>query len=809
MSLLQDIRYSLRLLRKTPIHTFTTVFVLVIGLSLFIASYTMADMRTNKAMPFPNGESYVFLNANDPTGEFEQGSDAFDLYTYQRLLNSSENYSVLAAMQFGNATFSDGENYSRQFTSATLSVDLLRATAVNPILGRMFTQEDFAIDAENAVIISHNLWQDYYGGNPNVVGSISRINNHAHNIIGVMPEGFNFPRQENLWLPLEPSNSVLPEEGGAVRLAGILAPGVSLANAEAELDSLLTQLVADYPDSYSPRTALVTRYARFGSDEGLNMGVIPLLLACVTLALTTVNLSSLLFMRSSSRKQELAVRASVGAGSWELVKQVLLESSIICAAGFVFSLLLSSLLLNIMESVFFSDPFWYEFELNTPAVFMGAIVTFFIWIAASATVAYKAKTTQPASMLAEGNKGFGGGGKGSMAKAIVTVEVVLSCFLLVLTGVLVSLIERTNVRDFGANTENTAVASIDLSTLSIGVQESREQSQLNYIWGLLAELGSVTDISEVAIASAYPGISGQFGRYQIDENLNSEDEDELEGQETIWVSENYFDVIDVDVIEGRGFDSGDTNSSNDVVVIAEDFASRLWVDESPVGKRIVATIENEEISLLVVGIIPAIIQTNTTMAAFYQPSLYRPLTQDAPQNMYLLAKHLPQASMTDLAQAVRVAGARVDRNIPIEEFAVWDVQTSDADTLILMSEAFALATFILASIGVFVVLSRTIAQRTHEIGIRRALGSSNLSIFMNYGKQGILYLVAGVVLGCAPAVLAFAYLLIAVFDVTDIAVLPIITLGVTLLMALIIAASSYVPTRLAIRLEPGEALHYE
>lgn len=809
MSLLQDIRYSLRLLRKTPIHTFTTVFVLVIGLSLYIASYTMADMRTNKAMPFPNGESYVFLNANDPTGELEQGRDAFDLYTYQRLLDSSENYSVLAAMQFSNATFSDGENYSRQFSSATLSVDFLRATAVNPILGRMFTLEDSAVDAENAVIISHNLWQDYYGGNPNVVGSISRINNQAHNIIGVMPEGFNFPRQENLWLPLVPNNSVLPGEGSAVRLAGILAPGVSLANTEAELDSLLTQLVADYPDSYIPRTALATLYARWGSDEGLSMGVISLLLACVTLALTTVNLSSLLFMRSSSRKQELAVRASVGAGSWELVKQVLLESFIICGAGFVFSLLLSSILLNIMESVFLSDPFWYEFKLNAPAVFMGAVVTFFIWIGASATVAYKAKTTQPASMLAEGNKGFGGGGKGSMANAIVIVEVVLSCFLLVLTGVLVSLIDRTTVKDFGANTENTVVASIDLSTLNIGVQESREQSQLNYLSGLEAELGSVADLSEVAITTAYPGEGGQFGRYQIDENLNSTDEDELDGQTTIWVSENYFDVIDVDVIEGRGFDGGDTSSSNDVVILAEDFASRLWADESPVGKRIVATIENEETSLLVVGIIPAISQENTTMQAFYQPSLYRPLTQDAPQNMHLLAKHIPQASINELAQAVRVAGARVDRNVSIEEFGVWDVQTGDADTLILMSEAFALATFILASIGVFAVLSRTITQRTHEIGIRRALGSSNLSIFMNYGKQGIIFLIAGVVLGCAPAVLAFAYVLIAVFDVSDITVLPVITLGVTLLMGLIIAASCYVPTRIAIRFEPGEALHYE
>ncbi len=809
MSLLNDIRYSLRLLRKTPVHTFTTVFVLVIGLSLYIASYTMAHMRTNKPMPFPNGENYVVLNANDPTGEFEQGRNAFDLYTYYRLLDSSENYSVLAAMQRGNSTFSDGENYSRQFSSATISVDMLRATAVNPILGRMFTSEDSAADAENVVIISHNLWLDYFSGNPNIIGSISRINNQAHNIIGVMPEGFNFPRQENLWLPLKSNSNTLPGQSGPVTLAGILRPDVNLDNAEAELGALLVQLVNEYPDVYSQRKALVTHYARWGSGQSLNMGVISLLIACITLALTTVNLSSLLFMRSTSRQQELAVRASVGAGGWELVKQVLLESLIICLAGLVLSFLLSMVLLDIMESVFFSDPFWFEFELNAPAAFMAFVVTFFIWIGASATVAYRAKSTQPASMLAEGNKGIGAGGKGNMAKAIVTVEVVLSCFLLVLTGTLIALIDRTTVKDFGANMENTAVASIDLSSLDIGVQNNRERIQLNFLSGLVTELNSISDLSEVAITTAYPGEGGQFGRYQIEDNLNLNDEDELEEQATIWVSENYFDAIDVDVIEGRDFDNSDSSASNDVVILAEDFASALWAEESAVGKRIVATIGDENISLLVVGIIPAIAQENTTMEAFYQPSLYRPITQDAPPNMYLLAKHRPDVSMLDLAQAVRVAGARVNRDVPIEEFGPWDVQTNDADTLILLSEAFALATFILASIGVFTVLARTIAQRTHEIGIRRALGSSNFSIFAKFGKQGFYFLTMGVILGCVPAVLAFVYLLVAVFDVTDIAILPIISLGVTLLMALIIAVSCYVPTRLAIRLEPGEALHYE
>lgn len=809
MSLSNDIRYSFRLLRKTPIHTLTTVFVLAVGLSLFLASYTMAKMRTNKAMPFPNGDSYVVLNANDPLGELEQGSSAFDYYSYSRLRERSENYSVLSPVQRSTAIFSDGESYSRQFSSATLSVDFFLATAVNPILGRLFTPQDAAQGAENVSIISYSLWQDYFGGNPDIVGAISRINNQPYNIIGVMPEGFNFPFQENLWLPLQASTTLQPGEGSSSLMAGILRPGVSLDAAEAELSALLVQLADEFPDIYPSRTGYVGSYAQWNSFSALNMGVIALILSSIALALMTVNLSSLLFMRSTSRKQELAVRATMGAGVWELIKQVLLESFLICMAGLVLSLLLSITLLNIMESVFYTEPFWYSFELNTQIVLMGFIVTLVIWLGSGSVVAYKASSTAPDAMLSDTNKGAGSGEKGKVARAIVTVEVVLSCFLLLLAGSMIAILDRLEVRDYGADTENTAVASLTLSYLDTSGAASEQQGRLNFLNNLMREVIEVPDITEVAITSAFPGRGGRYGNYRVEDSIGANDNDEQPGQDTIWVSENYFDAMGVNLIAGRGFDSNDSAASENVVIITTDFSRQLWPQESPLGKTILTTLDNEERPLVVIGIIPTIKQTNTESVVFYTPALYRPIAQDTPENLYLMAKHRPQVVMTDLAQAVRVAGIRADRSVAIEDFGPWVVQTGDADTLLLISEGVALGTFILASIGVYAVLARSIGQRTHEIGVRRALGSSNTRIFVNFGKQGVYFLLAGVIFGCGPAVLGFAYLLVAVFDSADIAFLPLVTLGVSLLMFSIIAVACYLPIKLAIRLEPGTALRYE
>ena len=191
MSALSDLRYSFRLLRKTPVHTATTLLVMVLGLSLYLASYTFAKMQTDKPMPFPDGDRYVALKTIDPLDGFDEW--ATDLYTYERLKDISENYSVLAAIQFSGATLSVDGEYARQSRAATLSVELLSATSVNPVLGRLFTSEDSMTGAANVSIIGYNLWQDIYGGDPNIIGTTSQINGQPYNIIGVMPESFSFP----------------------------------------------------------------------------------------------------------------------------------------------------------------------------------------------------------------------------------------------------------------------------------------------------------------------------------------------------------------------------------------------------------------------------------------------------------------------------------------------------------------------------------------------------------------------------------------------------------------------------------------
>ncbi|PCH61698.1 MAG: hypothetical protein COC19_04485, partial [SAR86 cluster bacterium] len=586
MSLLRDLQYSIRLLRKTPVHTATTLFVMVLGLSLYLASYTFAKVRDDKPMPFPDGERFVVLKTIAPlTGFDEWRGSNLDLYTFERLRSSSDNYSVLAAVQLSLATVSDDRSYARQFRAATLSVDFLAATQVSPMLGRIFTQQDAAVEADNVAIISYTLWQDYYAADPDIIGRISSINGQLHNIIGVMPQGFTFPIREHLLLPLRLGNALQPNQGGRASLAGILRPGVTLQAAQVELLTLVDQLVEEFPESYTPKEVLVAPYAQAigsGINGPQNAGFMMLSFAYLVLALTVVNLSTLLFMRSTSRKQELAVRATMGAGGFELAKQVLLESALLCLTGMVLSLALSRVLVNMMFGSAAGRSFWETTELDLQTVLVALAVTTVIWLNAGLIVAYRAWKTAPGNLLSDSNKGSGSGGKGTASKVIVGVEVVLSCFLLFITGAMIVLLTRTAVTDPGTNTADTAFAKFNLSHLGT----SDLSRQLVFVDDLIREVGELPGINAAAVTSAPPARSGRYGTYQLEQYLGTERNEELPDQSTIWVTNNYFAAIGVDLMEGRGFDSSDTSSSAKVVIITDEFARQLCPQESPLGKTI-------------------------------------------------------------------------------------------------------------------------------------------------------------------------------------------------------------------------------
>ncbi len=810
MLLIDDIRFAFRLLCKTPTFTGTTLLVIVLGLTLYLVSYPMSEQMSDVPMPFPEGDRYVTLKTIDGSTGLDNGIDNLDQFTFNFLAQNTTSYSLLGAYNEANYVLSDGE-FARSHVGAEISLDLIGATAVSPILGRNFTAEDFIPGAGRSILLSHSVWQNYYLADPDIVGETSRVNGQPSTVIGVMPEGFSFPFSTELWVPLVVPNAIQPGEGGRVSVMGILNREASHATAEAELNENLQRLYADYPEIYANDSGVIYPYASIMTSAVLGFPEFLRLISFLILCLAATNLSSLLFIRSRARQQELLIRASVGASGVHLAKQLLLETLILCFVGLVLSLPISAVLLQIIHGQILGSaaglPFWYDLRLDSGALYYGILVTFTIWIASGMLIAMKAYRSEPGSLLSAGKQSSGGGQSARVTSSVVGIEMVLSFMLLIFCGVIAySVVESTRI-DFGGDTADTVLARADLTQSSY----ADEAQYYRFAGELQRALANIPVVGSVAVTSAPLGVSGRTGRYDLAER-SLEVERQLPLQSSIWVSDNYFASIGVDILAGRDFDSSDTAESESVVILSQEFAQRLWPGESPLGKQIVAHGSDSNQSLTVVGIVPNLVQNG--LFENILPNLYRPLGQDTPAFYFMLMRVDGEISLSSLESEILAAGRTVDRDTPLTAIRTLAAEIrrgqGGLDVIAGLFSGISFATLLLAAIGIFGIVARSIDMRTHEIGVRRALGSTEYQVIAKYVRQGMRYLLAGFIIGGLPAIgLLITNPNTAFQGVDVVTALWIVASIVTLTMTLLIFVASYLPARKAVGIDPGDALHYE
>lgn len=810
MQLLFDLRYVFRLLRKTPSFTLVTLLVIVLGLTLYICSYSVAQVLTDKPMPFANGERYVSLKTLQKDSGIDRAFYNHDSFSYNYLRDNVNSFSTFGGFTDTGFALSDGD-YSSVFFGSSISPELISATGTNPLFGRVFSTDDSVLGAPNVVLIGYTVWQDYYGGRSDVVGMTSRIGGQPYSIIGVMPEGFKFPMAANLWLPFRNDANVNPAEGENLTLVAILKENTSEQAAETELNTLMGQLALDYPEAYANRTELVRPYASIISPDSLGLGTILTVIALLILALAVINLSALLFIRSSSRQQELAVRASVGANGWELAKQILLESFVICFSGLLASLLVSELLLRGLNGLFLNSmeqaPFWFDLRLDAQILAVAGLCTLVVWLASCLATALKVYRSQPMSILNTSGKGAPGiQSRGIAAPVIVGIEVVLSFFLLISCGVSIYIVQSIEGADYGISTDNYLIGEFNLA----GSDYASSRQKLNFLDDFGGRLTENPEINSAAIVTAPVGLSGQAGTYELEDRDVSSNQ-QLPSQEMIWLDDGYFDMIGIQPVEGRIFDGSDSEFSKYVVVLSQDFAQQLWPDSSAVGRRIKTLVDGQEQWLTVVGVVPHLLQAAINIGS--PPSLYRPISQDTPDNFFFVADYEELANFSSLEQEIRGAITAVDRSIPIENLRSLDQQIAfdqgAVDAVAYIFVAFSFGALILASTGIYGVIARTISLKTHEIGVRRALGSSDMKVLGRYLRQGFIFLLVGAVLGGGSAYIIIGNIFSSLDAETGANALNIIAPLVVVLLALMIAIASYLPARKAISLEPGDALRYE
>ncbi len=809
MQSVEDFRYSLRLLRKTPGFASMILLVIVMSLSLYLASYTLGNMISHEPMPFPDGDSYVSLRAVDAGTGASVGRPEFDAYLFQRLLETSDSYSTLGAYFRRTSVLSDGE-YARPYVAVSISLDLFQALATSPALGRGLSADDGLPGTERVILIGHRIWQEYYGGDKDIVGQTSLVDGAPHTIIGVMPPAFGFPRFGDFWLPLRVDLAALPGEGQKYSLVGVLKEELNYSAAAAELTALLNTEAATAPDHYDNLAGRIYDYSDSYAGPGAAFRL-PLYLNFVTvliLVIAVVNLSALLSIRFNERKQELAVRSSLGANGWQLSNQVLSETFILCVAGLALSYGLSILMLNFFESSLLAQGivfnYWFDFDLELSGFLVGAVCIFVVWLASCGVACFRAYKSDPGDLTSTGNKGASGGSNLAMG-FIVGLELVLSCFLLICCGALIHLMLLVVNVDYGIDPEGLVTASVTLTHADY----DSENTRLDYFEQLQSAMDQLPEIAAAALTSAPPQRPGRAGTYSSGdfEQLANEQAPRLT---TVWASSNYFEVTGIQLLDGRLFDSGDSADSEAVALLPQSFARQLWPDGDALGNFVDTTIDGELTSLRVIGVISDVLHSSTSIQSL--PSLYRPLAQGAPRAFSLLLRPQPGVAVADVDSLLRETATTIDRNIPLDDIRTLENQINfdqqGAAALVLIFILLASVVLLLASIGIYAVLARSIQLRTQEIGVRRALGSTNLAVSLRFVKQGCYFLAVSIGVGGGLACLLVATSASAL-GLSDLAFIPVVLTLLTLLMVIVVMTATVFPTRKAIILEPGDALRYE
>lgn len=812
MQTLNDLFYSLRRLGNSPAFTATSIFVIVLGLALYLVSYSFG-YNFSKPLPFEDGDRYVAVKTVYPVGDQEHFGSNFDGFAYKQLKQQVTSFSEFGAYRYVKYSISDGE-VAQSYVGAQIEPSLLHNIAVAPVLGRLLEDDDALPDSEPVVLLSHDIWQNYYAADPNIIGQTSRINGELYTVIGVMPENFDYPFSQHVWLALDTSQDIEPDGNFSLGALGVLKPQVSLEAATAEMSALMGQLVEEYPDYYSETEANVQIHAQMFVTSG-NVALLFQLVSLLILLLATLNLGALLFVRGNARQQELAVRFAMGASGWQISRQILLESLVLCVVGLLLSLGIADFILSLVEEKIRSNAAssdypgtlasWIDMTMDVRAITIAASLMLSIWLFSGSFAAYRATRTDNSTVLTSG-KGGTDRNRVVFSRLIVGFEIVASCFLLIVCGLLTAVIYSSYRTDFGSSTDNYYTGMFELTSTDYQLPSQRRE----FLQDLQRELIQLPETSDATIATALPGQGAYRVRYNV-EDRDLRRDNLLPEQSLVLVADNYFESLQVPLIEGRSFYETDTADSLSVVIIDEVSAELLWPDESPLGKRIQIDPRRSEQWHTIVGVTTHIIHGTPLGNLDREPTLYRPIAQSTPTN-FSLAIELNQQLSTQEAERIIVETVQsMDRDLPVTSIRplqrVTEMSMQGMDLFAQFAVACALGTFLLAIVGVYVNISRAVTQRTSEIGIRRALGSSNGKIIWVFLREAGNYLFWGASIGGVSAVVISGTLAGFFNNILDF--LPAVVPLVIFVIAVLVVLASYLPARRAIAIEPGEALHYE
>ena len=807
-TLLADIRFGARMLLKSPMMTFIALLALTLGIGANTAIFSVVNAVLLRSFPYTDAERLVLVWEKRQGGRTDQ--NVINLGNFSDWKEQNQVFADMAV--FFDRSFnltSDGE--PEELPGQFATTNLFSVLGTNPLLGRTFIDDDGREGQPRVVVISYGLWQRRFGGDNHIVGRQITLNEQPNTIIGVMPPNFGWHIQRgtqaskpaDIWLPFQITNDLRRRRGRFASAVARLKPGVPMDQAKQEMNTIGARLAQQYPE--------------FNTNWGVN--VVPLrtqvtgeirkplliLLGAVgfVLLIACANVANLLLARASSRRKEIAVRAGLGASRWRIARQLLTESVMLSVAGGTLGVLVAWW--GTKALVALSPPALIDLRnvgVSVPVLLFTLGLSVLTGIVFGLVPALEATRFDLHDSLKEGGKNVGGTAGGHHARNLfVVTQVALALVLLVGAGLLVKSLNRLQAVDPGFNAKNLLTVRVGL----LGKYDS-EPKRIDFFKKAVEQMKTIPGVEAVGAINT-PPFTGLYSGTTV----------EVDGQKLppgqelktgVCVTDlNYFQTMQIPLKQGRLFTEQEATEMRHVVLVNEEFVRKNLGGANPLGRQLTIYMKQENVPTEIVGVVGD--HKHLGLDVPVEPVAYWPHPELVYPGMTLMLRTRTDANA--VAPAARNVIRTLDPQQPIGEVSTMEslLATSVARSRFSASllTVFSFVALIMAAVGIYGVMSYSVLQRTHEIGVRMALGAQRFDVLRLVVKKGVILGIIGVVAGLAASFGLTRLISTLLFEVTatDAATFAVVSVG----LFLVTLIACYVPARRATKVDPLKALRYE